>query len=424
MQTGSAAKIVSRIFLTLLLVAAILPAPAQAQTFTVLHTFKGAPNDGALPLTQLVLEGDSLYGTTSEAGEEVCGNAGCGTAFRLNKNGMKIYSFNGKNGMEPAAGLLRDAAGNFYGTTVEGGDTACFELGCGTVFKLSSTGKETVLYEFTGGSDGFFPESLLVGDAEGNLYGTTSEGGGSPAYGTVFKVDAKGETILHSFAGPPSGGGDGAYSYEGVIRDAAGNLYGVTAAGGTYGAGVVYKLDASANETLLYSFSGGPDGGGPDSVLLADASGNLYGTTQAGGNLNCEGGTGCGVVFELSPQPGGTWTKAVLYTFCSQLNCTDGERPSTGPLVRDGAGNLYGTTYFGGTSTQLCNGTCGVVFKLDASGKETVLHSFAGGADGAAPDAGLTMDGAGNLYGTAELGADTMCAADKQGCGVVFKITP
>jgi uncharacterized repeat protein (TIGR03803 family) len=416
MQPSSAVSVVW-VLLTLLLTAAILPTPTNAQTFRVLHTFTGAPNDGALPLGQLIIDGSTLYGTTSEGGKGVCGSTGCGTAFMLNKHGIRIYSFNGENGMGPAAGLFRDAAGDFYGTTIEGGDTACFELGCGTVFKLSGTGKETVLYEFTGGSDGFFPRALLVGDAAGNLYGTTSEGGGLPAYGTVFKVDAMGEKILHSFAGPPGGGGDGAYSGQGVIRDAAGNLFGVTGAGGTYGAGVVYKVDSSANETLLYSFTGGLDGGGPYSALLEDAEGNLYGTTQAGGNLNCAGESGCGVVFELSPQQGVNWKETVLYTFCSLPNCTDGEQPLAGPLVRDAAGNLYGTTYFGGEYGD------GVVFALDATGDETVLHNFTGGADGWGPFAGLALDTAGDLYGTTQLGGDLRCAQDKQGCGVVFEVT-
>lgn len=425
MQPSSAAKVVSRISLTFLLASATLCAPAQAQTFKVLHTFKGAPNDGGAPFAQLNLNGGSLYGTTSAGGKEICGSTGCGTAFRLNKNGMKVYRFSGKNGMEPEAGLFRDAAGDLYGTTFLGGDLTCYSLGCGTVYKLSKTGKESVLYEFGGDTDGFFPNALLVADAGGNLYGTTSVGGGVPAYGTVFRVDPQGnETILHSFTGPPEGGEDGAFPEEGVIRDSAGNLYGVTSQGGTYGAGAVYKIDSSGGETLLYSFTGGTDGSNPDSVLLADANGNLYGTTGAGGNLNCAGGSGCGMVFEMSPQPGGSWTEAVLYTFCSLPNCSDGERPEFGPLVRDAAGNLYGTTIFGGTGCGRSG--CGIVFKLDASGKETVLHSFTGGSDGTSPFAGLVMDGAGNLYGTAGAGGgDFTCSAGTgQGCGVLFKITP
>jgi uncharacterized repeat protein (TIGR03803 family) len=414
----SAGKSTFVIFTALLLPSAIVPTPAQAQTFKVLHTFHG--KDGALPDGRLTRDAaGNLYGTTSEGGTGICSNYGCGTVLKLNKNGKQVWlhSFNGKNGRQPMAGLLRDAAGNLYGTTVEGGDTTCFSLGCGTVFKMDTTGKETVLHEFSGSPDGEMPEALLVEDGAGNLYGTTFLGGASGGYGTVFKVNTKNkETIRHSFAGPPDGGGDGALSYMGVIRDVAGDLYGVTAGGGAYGAGVVYEVDAVGKETLLYSFTGGSDGGGPDSVLLFDSKGNLYGTTGNGGNSEC-GGTGCGVVFELSPQTDGRWSETVLYTFCSLSNCADGEEPDTGPLALDAAGNLYGTTYFGGT----CG--AGAIFKLVASGNETVLHSFTGGADGAGP-AGVIIDRTGSLYGTAELGGDTKCAADRQGCGVVFKLTP
>ena len=417
-----AAKSVFAVFITLLLALAIVPAQAQATKFTVLHTFHGPPTDGEAPLGVLIRDSaGNLYGTTSEGGTGKCSKYGCGTAFKMDETGSEVWlhSFAGSNGQYPFAGLFRGEAGNLYGTTNQGG-AHCYGTGfpgCGTVFKLNETGEETLLHSFAGSPDGWFPEALLVVDGMGNLYGTSSAGGASGGYGTVFQLGTTGsETILHNFAGPPEGGGDGAYSYEGVIRDAAGNLYGVTAAGGAYGAGVVYEVNASGAETLLYSFTGSSDGAIPDSVLLFDSQGNLYGTSAEGGNSEC-GGTGCGVVFELSPQSGGSWTETVLYEFCSLSECTDGESPGTGPLVRDSAGNLYGTTYFGGTYRS------GVVFKLDTTGKETVLHSFTGGADGSFPDAGLTMDNAGNLYGAAEEGGDTNCYAP-HGCGVVFKLTP
>jgi uncharacterized repeat protein (TIGR03803 family) len=148
---------------------------------------------------------------------------------------------------------------------------------------------------------------------------------------------------------------------------------------------------------------------------LFDSQGNLYGTTANGGSGQC-GGTGCGTVFELSPQSGGGWAETVLYAFCSLSNCADGERPATGPLVLDASGNLYGTTYFGGTTG---NGT---VFELSPSRKKTVLHSFTGGSDGSSPVAGLTMDDSGNFYGTAEVGG--AACYTRYTCGVVFKITP
>ncbi len=374
----------------------------------------------------------NVYGTTSGGGTGTkCPNYsdfGCGTAFVLNKTGKEIglYSFNGSNGAGPYAGLLRDPSGNFFGTTLAGGTDAqacggTQGFGCGVAFRLTRTGKE-ILYEFKGTPDGESPESPLVEDTAGNFYGTTYQGG-ADGLGSVFKIDAAGkETVLHSFAGPPEGGGDGALSYTGVILDAADNLYGVTASGGAFGAGVVYRLSAAGQETLLYSFTGSSDGGGPDSVLLSDPQGNLYGTTTGGGNLACQGGDDCGVIFELSPQPGGTWTEAVLDTFSSLENWADGERPLRGPLVMDLTGNLYGTTYFGGAYRNCDGDGCGVVFELGATGAETVLHSFTGGSDGANPFSGLATDSFGNLYGTTQAGGATCFTFYT--CGVVFKIIP
>jgi len=421
----SAGKPTFVIFMTLLLTLAIAVQPAQAQKFKVLHTFHGP--DGANPVGQLVRDkAGYFYGVTSNGGAGKC-SGGCGTAFKMTSTGKEIWlhSLNFGNGLEPDAGLLRDAAGNLYGTTVYGGYTTCNSFGCGPVFTLDKTGKQTLLYKFTGYPDGELPEALLVGDASGNLYGTTYVGGTSNL-GTVFKIDSAGkEIILHSFAGPPDGGGDGAFSYTGVIRDSAGNLYGVTDAGGAYGAGTAFKVDASGDETLLYSFTGYSDGSGPNSVLLADSAGNLYGTTKGGGNLSCAGGDGCGLVFELSPQSDGTWAETTLYTFCSLSDCADGQFPYKGPLIRDAAGNLYGSTVFGGAYRN-CNGnTCGVVFKLDpTTGKETVLHSFTNGADGAYPWLDR-IDASGSLYGAAGQGGDLSCAPNKgYGCGTLFRITP
>jgi uncharacterized repeat protein (TIGR03803 family) len=410
----SVARSVPAVFIIVLLALAITAHPAQAQTFKVLHTFKG--REGYAPMGVLVRDrAGNIYGTTSAGGTGKCH---CGTAFKLNKNGKQVWlhSFQGVNGYSPSAGMLRDTAGNLFGTTEEGGDTNCNSpYGCGTVFKLNDkTGKETMLHKFTGPPDGLLPEALLVEDATGNLYGPTYIGG-NLGLGAVFKIDTAGqETVLYNF----SGGSDGCFPYPGVTLDSAGNLYGVTAIGGSgfgnSGYGVVFKVDTAGNETVLHTF-GGPDGANPDSVLLFDSQGNLYGTTEHGGNSQC--GMGCGTVFKLSPDG----SESVLYAFCSLSNCTDGKEPGTGPLVRDSAGNLYGTTYFGGTSG--CNGAgCGVVFKLDPTGKETVLHSFTGGADGAFPYAGLVMDAARALYGTASGGGGTSCKPN--GCGELFKITP
>lgn len=406
----SAAK--AAIFLTFLLASVVVPTHSQARKFQVLHTFHGG--DGGSPEGVLVRDAaGNIYGTTGGGGTGKCSKLGCGTAFKLDKTGKQVWlhSFKGGNGHGPQAGLLRDAAGNLFGTTVYGGDTNCDPpFGCGTVFKLNKTGKEIVLHKFTGTPDGFFSQAVLVKDAAGNLYGTTPLGGAG-GLGAVFKIDTSGrESVLYSF----TGGSDGCDPYPGVILDSAGNLYGVTFYGGAgfcnSGYGVVFKVDSSGNETVLHTFFGGSDGANPDSVLLFDSEGDLYGTTENGGSTEC-GGTGCGTVFELSHNGAET----VLYAFCSLSNCTDGEVPGTGPLVRDSTGNLFGTTFFGGTSDD------GVVFKLGTSGKETVLHNFTGGADGANPVAGLVLDDSGNLYGSAEQGGATCFTSYT--CGVVFKIT-
>jgi uncharacterized repeat protein (TIGR03803 family) len=409
------------IFITLLLASAIVCTQAQARKFKVLHTFHG--KDGGAPATQLTIDAaGNFYGTTGSGGTGNCTGGGCGTVFKLSKSGKLLWShsFNFKDGWEPLAGVFRDSAGNLFGTTASGGSVRgpCPSWGCGVVFKLDASGRETVLYRFAGSPDGWAPESLPVEDTAANLYGTTDFGGTSNDGGTAFKVSQAGREVwLHSFGTLPDGGSPG----PGLILRPDGKLYGAAAAGGNSGGGIVFRMSTRGKETIVYNFPGGSPGPGPSSILTADSAGNLYGTS-AGGGGNC-GINGCGTVFELSPHTGG-WTQRTLYVFCQLSQCADGERPLSGPLVIDAAGNIYGTAYGGGNSG--CNrGGCGVVFKLDASGQLTLLHTFTGGADGAQPWGGLTMDGAGNLYGTAELGGDLNCPVDKrQGCGVVFKITP
>jgi uncharacterized repeat protein (TIGR03803 family) len=329
---------------------------AQAQTLRVLYSFKGG-TDGSGPWGGLIRDAaGNFYGTTS-------GNApnSSGTVFILDRTTGKetpLYDFTGQtDGGFSQASLLMDAThnllGTLYGTTVFGGDLSCG--GCGTVFSVDRwTGKETVLHAFTGGTDGSEPICTLVEDARGNLYGTTAGGGNSascaipPGCGTVFKLDTTGkETVLYSF----NGGTDGGLPQAGVIRDEAGNLYG-TALIGAYSAGVVFKLDTAGTETVLYSFTGGTDGANPAAGLVRDAAGNLYGTTESGGAANA-----------------------------------------------------------------------GTVFKLDTTGTETVLHTFTGGMDGANPYAGLLQGAAGSLYGTALYGGDLSCGFGI-GCGVVFGIKP
>src|ERR1022692_4443146 len=347
----------------------IAPAQAQTPSETVLHAFGSVPK-GAYPYAGLIRDSaGNLYGTTYQGGK-----ANAGVVYGVDAAGQEkvLYSFTGlADGGNPYGGVIRDSAGNLYGTTGAGGTS-----GYGVVFKLDKAGQETVLYAFTGGADGGYSYAGVIRDSAGNLYGTTSSGG-TAGYGVVFEVNTCGqETVLYSF----TGGADGGYSYAGVIRGSAGNLYGTTSAGGTSGYGVVFKLDRAGQETVLYAFTGGADGGYSYAGVIPDSAGNLYGTTTSGGTA------GQGVVFKLST--GGQET--VLYSFTGGA---DGGYPYAG-VIRDSAGNLYGTTVYGGPANQ------GVVYKVDTTGHETVLYSFTGGADGGYPYSGLVGDSAGNLYGT------------------------
>ncbi len=259
---------------------------------TLLHSFAGTP-DGEDPRSVLVRDGaGNLYGTTQYGGT----NGGFGTLFKLDTKGKLtlLHSFAGTpDGENPYAGVLRDKAGNLYGTTQYGGTGGGF----GTVFKLDTAGKLTLLHSFAGTPDGVNPLAGLLLDAAGNLYGTTDYGGTNGGYGTVFKVSAKGKlTLLHSFAGMP----DGQNPYARLIRDAAGNFYGTTFYGGTFGYGTVFKLDPAGKLTILHSFNDSPDGANPIAGLILDKAGNLYGTTSQGGDLNC-GFSGCGTIFKVTP---------------------------------------------------------------------------------------------------------------------------
>lgn len=394
--------------LAIILLAGVATRSAQAQTWNeaVLYTFTGGA-DGGFPQTGMALDArGSLYGTTMGGGA-----FGQGTVFQVGGGGTKIvlYSFTGgADGAGPGAGLMW-AQGNLYGTTVWGGAS-----GVGVVFKVNKTGKETVLHSFTGGIDGACPQGVLMRDAQGNLYGTTS-GGGAAGNGTVFKVDTAGEeTVLHSFTGTP----DGAVSYGGLVLDPQGNLYGTTSGGGAAGQGTAFKVDTTGNETVLYSFGGtGGDGANPGPGLVRDAQGNLYGTTSRGG------ASGWGTVFKVDT----TGNETVLYSFIA--NGMDGLSPYAG-VVRDKQGNLFGTTFLGGNIVR-CNqkdgyNGCGTVFMLNTTGQETVLYSFTDWQDGGNPWAGLVQDKQGNLYGTTYIGGDmgehmgTPCWP--VGCGTVFKI--
>jgi uncharacterized repeat protein (TIGR03803 family) len=322
-----------------------------------------------------------------------------------------LHSFTGPpDGAGPAI-LIHDRSGNLYGATAGGGAVTntqyCAPDGCGTVFTINFARKESVLYAFapTGIEQGNQPNGTsMVRDSAGNLYGTTLYGGNIGCFqddgcGTVFKVSPSGkETVIYRFTGM---NGDGVLP-AGLAGDGAGNLYGTTQSGGEFSQGTVFKIDSSGNETVLHSFKGYPnDGSGPLDGVVLDAEGNIYGATFLGGTY------GSGSIFELSS----TGLESVLYSFGAAINAGF---ENEGSLLRDPAGNLYGTTVVGGD----VNCDCGVVYKLDLAGTYSVLYGFTGAADGANPQTGLGIDAEGNLYGTTSAGGGT------NDCGTVFKLSP
>jgi uncharacterized repeat protein (TIGR03803 family) len=384
-------------------------------TETVLYSFctqpssvgKGYCNDGNQPLAGLFKDSSgNLFGTTLFGGAYTGPDVG-GVVFKLDGAGnySVLHNFCSvindagycTDGSFPNAGLIGDLSGNLYGTTTQGDAT-----NDGLVFKLDSSGYYSVLYNFCSQAncaDGGGPYAGLVEDASGDLFGTTY-GGGAAGGGTVFRIDSAGNhTVLYSFCSQANCA-DGGFPLAGLIEDASGNFFGTTLGGGTNRWGAVFKLDSAGNYSTLYSFcsqANCADGSQPTAGVIQDGSGNLYGTTSLGGVNNG------GVVFKLDSA--GTYT--VLYSFCSQTNCTDGETPYAG-LIEDSAGNLYGTTYFGGVSVSPDNLGSGVVFKVDGTGGYSVLYNFCSQTncvDGASPwYAGLIEDASGNLYGTTAYG--------------------
>jgi len=343
-----------------------------------------------------------------------------------------LYAFKGgADGIYSEGGLIFDGAGNLYGVTAWGqGYTG------GTIFELTPNAdgrwKHSVLYSLNGGSDGDDLAGGLVFDASGSLYGTAVSGG-DYGYGTVYRLAPNSDgtwtfSVLHSFTGS-----DGNSPREDLTFDTVGNLYGMTWAGGAQGHGVVFELtpntDGTWTESVLYSFTGGKDGGTPDDPrVIFDAAGNLYGAAGAGGTGTCNGnwGMGCGVILELTSQADGSWKEKVLYRF---KGGKDGAVPEG--LIFDQAGTtLYGVTAFGGGGP--CTYTipgCGTVFKLTPNSHggwtEGVLHRFQSSPDGANPWASPIFDTAGNLYGTTLTGGSGGCWDWMNGdCGTVFKLTP
>lgn len=419
------------LFLFALTVAAL---PARTQTLSTLHSFHGGRQglgpDGGYPKAGLTIDrAGNLYGTTSGGGSftSVCSGLGCGTVFKIALKGSNwvispLYNFQGgTDGQVPATKVILGPDGSLYGTTQYGGQGYCGNLGpgCGVVFNLRPPPagcravpclwQEKVLYSFAGGTNGGLPTGEVTFDQAGNLYGAA--GGGAYGFGMIYKLTPSHgswtESAVYSFMGPP----DGESPWGAVIADAAGNLYGTTAAGGSNycprdfsTCGTVYELSPTQSgwtETILHSFQGDADGAFPFSGLTPDSSGNLYGSTDR------DGPNGGGTIFELAPS-GGAWVFSLVYG----LTGSDGGPQRT--LVLDQAGNLYGAATGGGAHGQ------GSVFKLTLSNGSwlyTDLHDFTGGGDGSGPYDGLALDSQGNIYGTTEDGGT-------YAEGTVFEITP
>jgi uncharacterized repeat protein (TIGR03803 family) len=397
----------------------ILAGPAaQAQTFTVLHSFSGA--DGAGPEAHLTLDNaGNIYGTASSDGD----NDG-GTAFKLSKrNGSWIFAVLHdlyQNPVDDAAhGMIFAPGGILYGSTRSAGG-----LGLGTIFGLrppatfcasvSCPWTETVIYPFQGGSDGCGPGDIIF-DHTGNIFGAASDNL-CASWGTVYELTPSGgnwtNNLLYTFSGQ-----DGALPADAALAmDTSGNLYGTTdytrgSGFSYYGFGTVYQLANSGSgwtHTTLHTFTDTPDGAYPEGGVIVDGSGDLFGVTPRGGDF------AAGTVFELTPGSG-NWAFNIIYSFTGVAGCG----PSA-PLTMDSAGNLYGVTSCGGDYGR------GTVFKLAPSGPGWIystLYAFTGGSDGSHPSAGVVLDASGNIYGTAR-GGGNHNDCNGEGCGVVWEITP
>ena len=432
------------VLLAFSVVLTIAPRCWGASKFKVLYSFKGG-TDGWLPGGTLTLRAGKLYGSTVYGGnnQPACDGYGCGTVFELTNAGGQwteniLYAFcpqsGCSDGANPNGSLIFDAAGNLYGTTIDGGNQQCSvgESGCGVVFELTPPKDghwtENVLYNFQSYSSGASPNGGLLFDKVGNLYGTTSAAGsgnrsGDIYYwsgGIVFELSPGSgswtENVLYSFCSQPNCS-DGNAPYAGLMWGDDGALYGTTAFGGTGfevcagGCGTAFMLTPKSNggwkEEVLKAMRG-TDGVQPVTALVADRHGNLYGTTQL------DGAFGYGTVFQ-STYRNGHWKYHVLYNF--RTGSFYGSEATQ--LVLDKAGNIYGTIWTSGDGN--CDGlSCGLVYKLtpgpDGQWSYSVVHSFSG-SDGGLPSTGLIMDGKGNLYGGTEAGGAA-------GQGVIYEITP
>ena len=391
---------------------------ASAQTFQVIYSFRGG-SSAQHPIAGVTVDQHgNLFGTTAWGGGSPTGS---GTVYELQRTSAgyvyrQLHSFgNGLDGSFPWAGVTIGPDGSLYGATYTGGTTQngiVYNLRPPATFcrSVSCPWNETVLYNFTRGSDGGDAQGGVIFDRNGNMYGTNVNGG-SGNVGVVYKMTRSGGSWAYQVIYPFTGGQDGG-NPTGLLFDGAGNLYGPAASGGLsgcsgFGCGTVFKLSPSGSgwtEQTLYSFHDSSDGSDPQGGVIMDSAGNLYGSTC------CGDGTG-GTIFELSPS-GGNWIFNLLYSY----NGT-GLGPY-GNLVRDAAGNLYGASVFNGLYNE------GVVFKLTPTNGGwiyTSIHDFTGGADGDWPEGGLAIDSNGNIFGTTYQGGLQNCS---EGCGVVYEITP
>jgi uncharacterized repeat protein (TIGR03803 family) len=367
---------------------------------------------GRHPIGGLIDVNGTLYATTTRGG-----SSDDGVVFSISSAGTEkiLHSFRGgSDGAQPQAGLI-DVHGTLYGTTLVGGGSGCYSSeGCGTVFSVTAAGVETVLHRFAGPSDGALPRAGVI-DVNGALYGTTSDGAAPCGCGTVYRIGTTGkETTLYRFTGSPNGNHP-----WGTLVYVHGLLYGTTFVGGTQDWGTVFSISTKGKEKLLYAFIGNSDdsdAGRPTSGLT-NVNGTLYGTTQNGGGGNCQsnyGELGCGAIYAISTMG----SESLLHRFSGGA---DGALPYGG--LTNVNGTLYGTTQYGGGGN--CRSTydtsgCGTIFEKSTTGSESVVHSFSSGTDGAVPYAGL-FDAGGTLYGTTSIGGAGRCGG---GCGTIFALTP
>lgn len=363
-----------------------------AQTFThkTLYNFGASTKDGIGPYSGLVMDkAGNLYGTTYTGGGSTACSGGCGTVFKVTAKGKEtiLHAFVSTDGANPMVGLVMDSTSNLYGLTSVGGIAQA-----GTAFKITAAGKFSVLHQFgRTATDGLAPSGPLTIDSAGNLYGTTY-GGGTVNAGTVFKLSPRGvETILHSFTYVQP---EGANPIGNLIRDSSGNLYGTTTTGGVNDAGIFFSLSASNVETILYNFCSQQDcaDGGQPSYIVRDTKGNFFGETFA-----------AGIIYQLTPQG----LETPLFSFClpGGIDCADGGS-GYGPLTLSN-GTLYGT----GNE----NGTNQVAYSMTTAGSEQDIYDFETFSNGTQPFGGMIMGPGGNLFGTTYTGG-------AHGSGTVFEL--